>query len=164
MLWIVVGLIAMTLAATGLGAARLRASRRALAQCREWRIVTGRVIARSIRETSVPDVGPQYTPVVVYRYVVGDTQYESEHLTIGSHARYSLRRRAERRISRYAPGASVQVRVDPRNPAAAVLECHDPAVTVMWSMLVLIWIVMIGGIALLLMTPGVVGPEAIFRL
>ena len=164
MLSLVIGLIAIALAVTVVAAVRLRGARRAIARCRTWKLVTGRVIASSIREVLVDDVGTQYTPIVVYRYVLDDTQYESEHLTIGGHTQYSLRRNAERQLARYVVGRPVQLHVDPHDPASSVLECRAPSVTVLWTMLVVIWIVMIGGLGLLLMTPGVAGPDPILRL
>lgn len=163
MFWIVVALIALTLAVTALGAYKLRAARLAVARCREWTPVTGRVITRSIREVVNADVGNQYIPVVVYRYVVGDMQYQGEQLAIGGHTQYARRRNAERRLDRYVSGEPVQVYVDPANPLNAVLECRAPVVSVLWTMLVLIWVVMIAGLGMLLLTPGVVGPDAILR-
>ena len=163
MLWVVVALIALTFGVTVVAAVRLRGARRAVARCREWQEVTGRVIALSVREVSVDGVGTEYVPVVVYRYLSGDTQYESEQLAIGGQ-RYSRRRNAERQLARYSAGRPVQVHVDPDNPSSAVLECRAPLVAVLWTTLVVIWVVMIGGLGLLLLTPGVVGPEPVLRL
>lgn len=163
MLWIVVGLIVLTFGVTVFAAVRLRGARRAVERCREWPEVTGRVIALSIREVSVEDAGTEYVPVVQYRYVAGDTQYESEQLAIGVR-RYSRRGSAERRLARYSAGRPVQVHVDPENPSSAVLECRAPFVAVLWAALVVIWVVMIGGLGLLLLTPGVAGPEPVLRL
>src|SRR5690606_40771499 len=80
MLWIVVALIVLTFGVTVIAAVRLHGARRAVARCRQWQEVTGRVISLSVREGSVDGGGTEYVPVVVYRYMSGDTQYESERL------------------------------------------------------------------------------------
>jgi hypothetical protein len=58
----------------------------------------------------------------------------------------------------------VLVYVDPANPAASVLERRDQTIALMWILLVLLWTVAIGGIATLLLLPGVVGPEPFIQL
>ena len=163
-LWSVFGLIALAIAVAMLAAVKLRSARNAVVRCRQWTEVTGRVTAVGIREASAPDGMKQFIPMVVYRYVAGDIQYESEQLTIGGHQQYSLRRNAERRLSRYVVGRPVPVHVDPNDHSNAVLECHSPHVPVLWAMLGLIVVVMIGGTAMLLLTPGVAGPEPIVNV
>jgi hypothetical protein len=163
-LWIVFGLIALTLGVAIFAAVKLRRERRSVARCHDWPEVTGRIIRTGVREVPMPDVGMQYVPVVVYRYVAGDVQYESERLTMGGHQQYSMRRSAERRLARYMVGNPVQVRVDPANPAESVLECRSPHIPVLWAMLGLIAVVMIVGMGMLLLTPGVAGPEPIVKL
>ena len=129
MLSLVIGLIAIALAVTVVAAVRLRGARRAIARCRTWKLVTGRVIASSIREVLVDDVGTQYAPIVVYRYVLDDTQYESEHLTIGGHTQYSLRRNAERQLARYVWGGRCRctsIRTTPLAPCWNVERQPSP--------------------------------------
>jgi hypothetical protein len=162
MLWFVAALIAMTLAVSAIAAVKLCAMTRAVAHCGEWTPVGGTVVATSIRDVLAHDM-IQYAPIVEYRYVVGDTQYASEALSIGVHALYSSRRGAERRLARYKAGQVVQVQVDPSNPARSVLECREPFIPVLWTMLVAAWIALLVGLGVMLM-PGVDGPEPMLRL
>jgi hypothetical protein len=164
MLWLVAALLALALAVSALAAVRLRTASRQLARCRAWPCVTGRIIESAVRRVSIHGLGHQYTPVVRYRYVVGGTHYEGESLTISSLLPYSRRRSAERRIARYAAGVVVQVHVDPVGPTFAVLECRAPGMTMLWTMIALLWIVIFGGIGALLLTPGVIGLEPVIRL
>jgi hypothetical protein len=164
MLWLVVALLALAIAVTAVAAARLRTASRQLARCRTWPRVTGRIIDASVRSVSIDGVGTQYIPVVRYRYVIGGTHYEGANVTMSGHTQYSMRRSAVRRLSRYAAGRVVQVHVDPGDPTSAVLECRAPLMTVLWTMIALLWIVILGGIGALLLTPGVVGPEPVVRL
>lgn len=164
MLWFVVGLLALALAVSALAAVRLRTASRQLARCREWPCVTGRIIDSSVRAVSIDGVGTQYIPAVRYRYVIGGTHYEGENVTMSGHTQYSMRRSAVRRLSRYAAGRVVQVHVDPADPTSAVLECRAPLMTALWTMIAVLWLVILGGIGALLLTPGVVGPEPVFRI
>jgi hypothetical protein len=164
MWWAVGGLIGTAIAATAICAVRLRRARRQLALSHRWVRVTGTVTEASIREVSRPEVGIEYVPVVAYAYEVDRARYQSEHQTLAGPIQYSFRRNAERQIARYAPGRTVLVYVDPANPAASVLERRDQTIALMWILLVLLWTVAIGGIATLLLLPGVVGPEPFIQL
>lgn len=78
-------------------------------------------------------------------------------------AKQCCRRNAERRLAHYAAAQPVQVYLDPVDPARSVLECRAPIIAVWWTMLVVVWIILIVGLALLL-TPGLDGPKPILRL
>jgi hypothetical protein len=162
MLWFVAAVIVMTLVVSAIAAVKLRAMTRAVAQCGEWTRVGGKVVATSIRDVLAHDM-VQYAPIVEYRYVVGDTQYTSEALSIGVQVLYSSRRGAERRLARYKAGELVQIQVDPSNPARSVLECRAPYIPVLWTMLAVAWIALLVVLGVVLM-PGVDGPEPILRL
>lgn len=163
MLWLVAVMAGITVAVSAIAAVKIGATMRAVARCRGWRPVPGRVVAASLRQVSVGSVGPQYIPVVTYRYAVDGAEYTGESLSVGARVQYSLRRNAQRRIAPYVDGEPVQVLIDPSDPTKSVLECRAPILPLLWMTFLAVWIVLLVGLGLLLL-PGVDGPEPILRL
>ncbi len=59
---------------------------------------------------------------VVYRYTVGDREYQSSTISIGADVRSSSSSRAYQTASRYPQGKKVTVAYDPEHPEVATLE------------------------------------------
>lgn len=159
----VLAVVTITVGLTVFIGVKLRALRRSVERCRGWMPVIGRVMATEILEVRIHDVGPQYIPIVRYRYVVGGVESTGERLTVGPEVQYSRRRNAERRLVGYDVGHPAPVLFDPAHPEEAVLECRAPLSATLWWLLALAWIVLIGGLALML-TPGIDGPKPMLRL
>ena len=92
-----------------------------------WPAAEGMIIASSVDApaTHVSDDANDATPVVRYRYRVGGREFEGDKVRPGGEP-LTTRTLATRRAARYPVGAVVDVHVDPKDPANAVL---DPAET-----------------------------------
>jgi len=68
---------------------------------------------------------------VSYRYVVAGTEHSSERVTFfSSTMSHGFEPLAREHCERYAAGTAVDVRYDPGDPAAAVIETHIPRASV----------------------------------
>jgi Protein of unknown function (DUF3592) len=162
-LWTVIGLLVLAALVTLVCAWRLRQLGRIAAACREWRPVEARIAGVRIDLRDAGDMF-QYLPVVAYDYAVGGVSYRGETVTLGPPTTFTFEGRAERFANRYAVGAPVTAWVDPGDPRAAVLERRAPFRTTLIVGLVAVWALTLGGIAILLLVPGVVGPGAALKL
>lgn len=122
LLWTRVGAVACLLLATGFltNFLRLRGSARA---AKGWRRVEGEIIASGVDlpPTHTSDDATDARAVIRYRYRVGGAIHEGDRIGFGG-AAATTRMLAARHAARYPIGAKVDVHVDPRNPARAVLE------------------------------------------
>ena len=86
---------------------------------RSWMSTTGVIVRSVVAKGHGEDA--TYTPVVVYRYKVGNIEHESNRIGvgIGSMGRHS---EAKSWVDRYKAGVTVPVFYDPDNPAEAVLQ------------------------------------------
>jgi len=158
-LWTVIGLLVLAAFVTLVGLWRLRRLDRLVAACRDWRPLEARVAEIRVDRR---DSGMEfhYVPVIAYDYAVGRATYRGEAMTLGPPKAFSFESRAERFARRYAVGASVTAWVDPADPRSAVLQRRAPFRTTLLACLVALWVITLGGIAVLLFAPGVVGPGA----
>lgn len=102
---------------------------------RSWPVVVGRMLDANIRVASRPSWSWHATTLVTehvrYAYTVDGETYESDRRGYASRTMDEayLPYAAKLRMQRYHPGATVEVRYDPRKPERSVLE---PGVTP-WS-------------------------------
>lgn len=161
--WSVIGLLALAVMATLVCAWRLRQLRRLVSACAHWRPVEARIASVRVEHRGRGE-GLHYLALVAYDYAVGGATYRGEAVTLGPPRTFEFQRRAERFAARYAVGAPVTAWVDPGDARLAVLERRAPYRTPLVIALVALWAVTLGGIAILLFAPGVVGPGAALRL
>lgn len=92
--------------------------RRGIRQASEsarWPCVSGTVLATSVRHDE------HYFPVVTYRYEFGGKKYVGSRLSVFERG-YTFASSAEAETSRFSPGQSVPVYVNPAAPNQAVLQ------------------------------------------
>lgn len=87
---------------------------------RRWPQAPGRITRSFVLIGDDGEDGETYTPRIEYEYQVEGTNYRGTVLQQGRIGSWS-RKRAERIIAPYSPGASVVVFFDERRPANAVL-------------------------------------------
>jgi len=92
-----------------------------------WPAVEGTIIASSVDAPAahVSDDANDAKPVVRYRYRVGGRELDGDKISVGG-AALTTRTLATRQAARYPVGAVVDVHVDPKDPANALL---DPSAT-----------------------------------
>jgi uncharacterized protein DUF3592 len=83
-----------------------------------WKSATGVIVRSFVAKGHGDDA--THTPVVVYRYRVGDVEHESKRIGVGIGSMGHSEARS--RVDRYKAGATVPVFYDPEAPAEAVLE------------------------------------------
>jgi hypothetical protein len=130
--FLIFGLVALVFAAVGLlflvlGVRQLLRVRRQ----RSWPSVKGTVRGTDIRQLPLRRRGRRgsmsfgdpyhYLPHVEYEYSVGGTTHSGDNIGIMPQQGYT-RGGAERKLTQYKPGASVNVHYDPANPAESVLK------------------------------------------
>jgi hypothetical protein len=90
-----------------------------------WPSIEGQVAAATVEVSVSTDsdgmTSRQYTPKVVYNYLIGGKQYSSDQVNIGSKWHYPTQARAEAKLN-YQAGQRVNVYYNPENPLQAVLE------------------------------------------
>jgi len=88
-----------------------------------WTSVEGVIIASDVKAppAHASDDLNDATPVVQYRYRVGDREFEGDRTRIGGEP-LTTRTLASRLAARYPVGAIVDVHVDPNDPTNAVLD------------------------------------------
>lgn len=122
LLWTQIGAGISTLMFGGMlfGLLRLRGR---LAAAPGWTRVEGIVIASGVEAppSHASDDLNDATPVVRYRYRMGDREFESDKSRIGGEP-MTTRTHATRLAARYPVGAAVDVHVDPNDPDNAVLD------------------------------------------
>jgi hypothetical protein len=87
---------------------------------RHWPIAEGQVI-HSLVDEHFSGRTTVYSPDITYRYRVHDVEYTCSRLYFGGPIQTSWRWPAERWVTRFRPGALVQIRFNPLNPLDAVL-------------------------------------------
>ncbi|MBI5261333.1 MAG: DUF3592 domain-containing protein [Bradyrhizobium sp.] len=94
-----------------------------IAAAARWTRVEGVILASEVHAPLVPvsDDQDDATPTVRYRYRVGEREFESDRTMIGGEP-LTTRMLARRLVARYPVGALVDVHVDPKDPANAVLD------------------------------------------
>lgn len=122
LLWTRIGAGACLLLAAGFFSnfLRLRGSARA---AKGWRRVEGEIIASGVDlpPTHTSDDATDARAVIRYRYRVGGAVHEGDRIGFGG-ATPTTRMMAAKHAAHYPIGAKVDVYVDPRNAARAVLE------------------------------------------
>lgn len=90
----------------------------------DWPKVQATIIQSSIREDTDSD-GTSYLPEFSYRYTVADREYCSTVHTEG--LPFPCTEEAARRmVQQFAPGSTVDVAINPDNPAHAILDTGRP--------------------------------------
>ncbi len=98
-------------------------TRRQMQAARNWTTTEGVIIASGVEQppSHVSDDLNDATPVIRYRYRADGRDLESDQVRIGGQP-MTTRVLAARQVARYPVGARVDVYVDPRNSANALLE------------------------------------------
>ncbi|MCU1387039.1 MAG: hypothetical protein JWL72_377 [Ilumatobacteraceae bacterium] len=103
----------------------LKSSRKGSASA-QWPTAVGRIVSSQVTSRRALDSNGTHTtvyaPEVVYQYVVGMQQLQSDNVSFSGVAGTSWSSGAEATVARYVPGSSVQVFYNPVNPSEAVLE------------------------------------------
>jgi hypothetical protein len=122
LLWTRIGAAVCLLLAAGFlyNLLRLRGTARA---AKGWSRVEGEIIASGVDlpPTHTSDDATDAAAVVRYRYHAGGAVHENDRIGFGGPS-LTTRMLAAKHAARYPIGAKVDVYVDPRNPARAVLE------------------------------------------
>ncbi|AZO67631.1 MAG: DUF3592 domain-containing protein [Mesorhizobium sp.] len=126
----------------GLFILRMGFAQKSLAErAAKWPITTGRIDASGLQKFQIRDrlQGGGYRPWrtvfksrVVYSYSVVGQRYAADRIAFGSNVTASLPSLVSGQSERYLQGDKVEVRYDPANPAAAVLECRVRGLWVLW--------------------------------
>ena len=95
-------------------------------QAQDWPKVPATITASSIREDTDSD-GTSYLPEFSYRYTVAGSEYRSTVHTEGLPFP-STEDAARKMVKQFAVGSTVQVAVNPINPAHAVLDTGFPKI------------------------------------
>jgi hypothetical protein len=124
-------MIALALIAAGAWATWLRIKRRRAArEMAGWRTVTGEVLSHSIEESVTTDSSNDrewhYDPRLRYAYEVGGTRHESERISLDG-VSFGSRKRAQAWLDKRPVGSSVNVHLNPADPADSVLETNVAA-------------------------------------
>lgn len=92
-----------------------------------WTVVDGVVLESRVEQPSqhFSDELNDASPIVRYRYRVGDRDFEADRIEVGG-SQMTTRALAARRIAKYSAGLHVDVYADPSDPAKAVLEPTEP--------------------------------------
>ena len=118
------------------------AIRKQCALARKWPIAPGHIVQSGLvlREAwwERDDTAPgsfrwdAWRSRVVYSYAVGGNNYTGDKISFGMDIFSPARWAVGWQVAWYAPGATVNVRYNPENPAEAVLEPKAPGVILVW--------------------------------
>jgi len=122
LLWtqLAAGLFTLLFAGTLFNLIRMRGR---IGEAAAWPAVEGVIIASSVDAPAqhASDDANDAKPVVRYRYRAGGSELESDKVRVGGEA-LTTRTLAMRQAARYPVGAVVDVHVDPKDPAKALLD------------------------------------------
>lgn len=101
---------------------------------RHWPEVAGTVVATKIDRSYVGNGGYQFVPVIEYEYQYDGQTFRSSRRCAGNFVS-GVKGEAEFIALRYPLGASLRVRVSPKNPAKSALEYGNT--TLSWILIVI---------------------------
>jgi len=107
---------------------------------RAWPTVDGSIVHTNINESLGPE-GPQFRPVIQYRYQVDGRQYESDVVSSGDAKTFAERSDAEALLEEVSGDGTPLVHFNPERPEQAVLSLESRASA---------WAILLAGVLLLI--------------
>lgn len=87
-----------------------------------WLVTKGEVTALNYKRGGGFHGGEAFSPVISYRYSVGEQTFTSQRFSFGQGPSYLTYQEAEAVLDQYQPGDEINVYYNPDNPEEAVLE------------------------------------------
>ena len=103
---------------------------KAYAGASDWPTVKGRVVEKRVESHPGTD-GTSYTPVVLYRFQIGEEMYSGEH----SFNPEEFRQTARRKLDHYNKGSVVTIYHHPHHPERSTLDPQNTQMDNLFMML-----------------------------